>query len=193
MSWQLGLEYLRVLVWPSVVVTLGILLRRQLRGMVRRVQSVETPVGTVSFDAAADQALDIVREPGVTLPAAEFEWPNFASLRRKAPKRRLPGLETAFHQGSVFIQQVKGELGSIEGSEQRILELEQRRGALAQELRRLADNWGGVGALHMGLYIDEIESTCHEALISLRSAQRALPAASDATRAALEPPAASES
>ena len=54
MSWQMALEYLRTLIWPTVVLVLAFTFRKQLRSLFGRVESVETPLGTVAFEKKAD-------------------------------------------------------------------------------------------------------------------------------------------
>lgn len=75
MSWQMALEYLRTLVWPAVVLTLGFTFRKQLASLFGRVESVETPLGTVAFekqaDAVAQEAAEIESEMAGELAAAQ--------------------------------------------------------------------------------------------------------------------------
>lgn len=75
MSWQMALEYLRALIWPAVVLTLGFTFRKQLASLFGRVESVETPLGTVAFekqaDAVAQEAAEIESEMAGQLAAAE--------------------------------------------------------------------------------------------------------------------------
>ncbi|WP_158719309.1 hypothetical protein [Streptomyces sp. NBRC 110035] len=79
MSWQMALEYLRTLVWPAVVLTLGFTFRKQLASLFGRVESVETPLGTVAFekqaDAVAQEAAEIGSEMASELAAAETAHP----------------------------------------------------------------------------------------------------------------------
>ncbi|MFI1973004.1 hypothetical protein [Streptomyces cinnamoneus] len=74
MSWQMALEYLRTLIWPAVVLTLGFTFRKQLASLFGRVESVETPLGTVAFekqaDAVAQEAAEIESEMAGQLAAA---------------------------------------------------------------------------------------------------------------------------
>ncbi|MCX5535233.1 hypothetical protein OG785_32380 [Streptomyces sp. NBC_00006] len=180
MSWQMGLEYLRVLVWPTVVVTLAVLLRAQLRGMVSRVTSVETPVATVAFDTAADQAIEVVREEeaptALVEEQVEPEWPNFAAVRAVTTKRGLAGLQAAYNYGSAFIQGIRGILSDLDGTETQIAELDTRRQGMAAELRRITNEEHSsrtYDSVTRYLYVDMVESACHDALICLRSARRA--------------------
>lgn len=53
MSWQMALDYIRALIWPGVVLTLGTIFRKQLASLFSRVESLETPLGTVAFDSQA--------------------------------------------------------------------------------------------------------------------------------------------
>ncbi|WP_159037155.1 hypothetical protein [Streptomyces specialis] len=75
----MALEYLRTLVWPAVVLTLGFTFRKQLASLFGRVESVETPLGTVAFekqaDAVAQEAAEIGSEMASELAAAETVHP----------------------------------------------------------------------------------------------------------------------
>ncbi|MEU3253022.1 hypothetical protein [Streptomyces sp. NPDC006997] len=75
MSWQMALEYIRTLIWPIVVLTLGFTFRRQLASLFGRVESVETPLGTIAFekqaDAVAQEAAEIESEMANELAAAQ--------------------------------------------------------------------------------------------------------------------------
>jgi hypothetical protein len=66
MDWRLILEYIRVLIWPAVALTLGIIFRSQLGGLVRRIESVETPIGNATFrsqtEAIAEEAREVEQE-----------------------------------------------------------------------------------------------------------------------------------
>ncbi|MFD9029314.1 hypothetical protein [Streptomyces parvulus] len=80
MSWQMALEYLRTLIWPAVVLILGFTFRRQLGSLFGRVESVETPLGTVAFekqaDAVAQEAAEIESEMTGQLAAAGTPQPE---------------------------------------------------------------------------------------------------------------------
>ncbi|MFE0275689.1 hypothetical protein ACFWZY_26860 [Streptomyces sp. NPDC058992] len=80
MSWQMALEYLRTLIWPAVVLTLGFTFRKQLASLFGRVESVETPLGTVAFekqaDAVAQEAAQIESEMAGQLAAAGTTQPE---------------------------------------------------------------------------------------------------------------------
>ncbi|MGP2436674.1 hypothetical protein [Streptomyces sp. JW3] len=54
MDWRLILDYVKVLIWPSVTVVLGLTFRKQLAKLSQRVDSVETPVGSLTFATQAD-------------------------------------------------------------------------------------------------------------------------------------------
>ncbi|MEU7018669.1 hypothetical protein [Streptomyces sp. NPDC046385] len=66
MSWQMTLEYIRTLIWPAVVLVLGFTFRRQLGSLFSRVESLETPVGTIAFErqlrAVEQEAVEIESE-----------------------------------------------------------------------------------------------------------------------------------
>lgn len=66
MDWKLFLEYIKVLIWPTVVLTLGLVFRKQLVGLVRNIDSVETPIGGITFqrqaEAIAEEAAEIEGE-----------------------------------------------------------------------------------------------------------------------------------
>ncbi|MBZ9637925.1 hypothetical protein K8369_00500 [Streptomyces sp. PSKA30] len=76
----MALEYLRTLIWPAVVLTLGFTFRKQLASLFGRVESVETPLGTVAFekqaDAVAQEAAEIESEMAGQLAAAETTQPE---------------------------------------------------------------------------------------------------------------------
>ncbi|MFI9213279.1 hypothetical protein ACIGW7_34750 [Streptomyces sp. NPDC053253] len=77
MSWQMALDYIKVLIWPIVVLTLGIVLREKISSILRRVNSVETPFGTATFenqvDAVAEEAGEIATSIQEEVSAAEIE------------------------------------------------------------------------------------------------------------------------
>ncbi|GHH84379.1 hypothetical protein GCM10018793_48590 [Streptomyces sulfonofaciens] len=54
MDWRLLLDYIRVLIWPVIVGTLGIVFRKQLASILKNIQSIETPIGTLAFQNQAD-------------------------------------------------------------------------------------------------------------------------------------------
>lgn len=80
MDWKLLLEYIKVLIWPTVVLALGLVFRKQLVGLVRNIDSVETPIGGITFqrqaEAIAEEAAEIEGEI-----AAEISEP----IRRVEP------------------------------------------------------------------------------------------------------------
>ncbi|MFD8218043.1 hypothetical protein ACFV2U_31095 [Streptomyces sp. NPDC059697] len=93
MSWQMALEYLRTLIWPAVVLTLGITFRKQLTSLFGRVESVETPLGTVAFekqaDAVAQEAAEIESEMAGQLAASETNPPGMGDTEDP----EIPGRE----------------------------------------------------------------------------------------------------
>ncbi|MCX5155651.1 hypothetical protein OG914_16835 [Streptomyces sp. NBC_00291] len=91
MSWQLALDYIRALIWPVVVLALGIMLRRQLAGLFNRVESVETPLGTVAFDT---QAAAIAEETGEIANNIQDEVVTAESERRPLSNEDSPALPT---------------------------------------------------------------------------------------------------
>jgi len=50
MSWKLALEYLKALVWPGVAVTVAVMFKKQVAGLIDRLNSFDTPVGKATFD-----------------------------------------------------------------------------------------------------------------------------------------------
>ncbi|MFJ3985602.1 hypothetical protein [Streptomyces fungicidicus] len=54
MDWKLVLEFVKVLAWPVVTVALGLTFRRHIAGLSQRVDSVETPVGSLTFATQAN-------------------------------------------------------------------------------------------------------------------------------------------
>ncbi len=66
MDWKLLLEYIKVFAWPTVVLTLGLVFRKQLVRLARNIDSVETPIGGVTFqrqaEAVAEEAAEIEGE-----------------------------------------------------------------------------------------------------------------------------------
>lgn len=88
MSWQMALDYLHTLIWPVVVLILGFTFRKQLVSLFGRVESVETPLGTVAFekqaDAVAQEAAEIGSEMVSELAAAETTYP--AREDKEAPE-----------------------------------------------------------------------------------------------------------
>ncbi|MGW3124539.1 hypothetical protein ACWDBW_46865 [Streptomyces sp. NPDC001107] len=49
MSWELALEYIKALIWPIIVLVLGFTFKKQVGGLIGRLQSLETPVGSANF------------------------------------------------------------------------------------------------------------------------------------------------
>lgn len=80
MSWEMALEYIRALIWPAVTLTLGFTFRRQISSLFGRLQSLETPLGTVAFDqqaaAVAQEAAEIESEIADEVAAAQTENPD---------------------------------------------------------------------------------------------------------------------
>ncbi|MGW6310458.1 hypothetical protein [Streptomyces niveus] len=83
MDWKLLLEYIKVFLWPTVVLTLGFVFRKQLTGLARNIDSVETPIGGVTFqrqaEAIAQEAAEIEGEM-----AAEISEP----VRQSEPEEK---------------------------------------------------------------------------------------------------------
>ncbi|MGF0164339.1 hypothetical protein ACQRET_09925 [Streptomyces koyangensis] len=80
---ELVLKYLDTLVWPVVTVVLVWMLRAQIRQAFRRLTRLETPAGTLEFEAEAravrDEADDLRvpgGEPGRTLPGSDRTGPG---------------------------------------------------------------------------------------------------------------------
>ncbi|WP_143671204.1 hypothetical protein [Streptomyces sp. Ru87] len=75
MNWHLLLDYIRVFIWPTTALTLGIAFRKQLKWLSQRIDSVETPVGIVTFQnqamAIADAAAEIEDEMAANLENSE--------------------------------------------------------------------------------------------------------------------------
>ncbi|WP_127354351.1 hypothetical protein [Actinacidiphila soli] len=107
MSWQMALEYLRTLVWPAVVLALGFTFRKQLASLFGRVESVETPLGTVAFekqaDAVAQEAAEIGSEMASELAAAETVHPEVEDAETpEIPSRELQQIARPQYSGSDF-------------------------------------------------------------------------------------------
>ncbi|WP_306186525.1 hypothetical protein [Streptomyces sp. MK5] len=66
MSWKLALDYIRVLIWPVIVLTLGLVFKKQVSNLIGRIQSLETPVGSATFEnqanAVAQEAAQVEAE-----------------------------------------------------------------------------------------------------------------------------------
>ncbi|MET8676345.1 hypothetical protein ABZW18_01755 [Streptomyces sp. NPDC004647] len=106
MSWTLALEYLRVLIWPVIVLVLGVLFKKQVGALFDRLESVETPVGTVTlFDkqagAIAQEADEVSQELAAEVvgqmppPAATGpSWPTYGSPgpAQQQPATQGPGV-----------------------------------------------------------------------------------------------------
>ncbi|MGW8884054.1 hypothetical protein [Streptomyces sp. NPDC055749] len=73
----MALDYIRALIWPGVVLTLGTIFRKQLASLFSRVESLETPLGTVAFDsqaaAVADETDGIATNIAAEVATAENE------------------------------------------------------------------------------------------------------------------------
>ncbi|WDQ02784.1 hypothetical protein PVK74_13645 [Micromonospora chalcea] len=69
MRWaELAIKLLQVVIWPAVVVTLGILLRRSIPDLVSRIQRADTPVGSIEFFEKRDQVDELVAVAAEMLP-----------------------------------------------------------------------------------------------------------------------------
>jgi hypothetical protein len=90
---ELVLRYVDVLAWPTVVLALGWLLRRQLRGAFARLTRLETPAGSLEFEAELRE----VRE----------------HVERVTDSRREESPEVSPADGS---PDAGGPLGAIEGA-----------------------------------------------------------------------------
>jgi hypothetical protein len=75
MDWRLILEYIRVLVWPSVTLSLGIIFRRQLGSLIRRIESARTPIGDATFRSQTEAIAGEVTEAEKDL-SSEIEESN---------------------------------------------------------------------------------------------------------------------
>jgi hypothetical protein len=64
MSWELALDYIKTLIWPVIVLTLGLTFKRQVGGLIGRLQSLETPVGSANFGEKADAVGQVAAEIG---------------------------------------------------------------------------------------------------------------------------------
>ncbi|BBC94991.1 hypothetical protein SRO_3815 [Streptomyces rochei] len=64
MSWELALEYIKALIWPLIVLTLGLTFKRQVGGLIGRLRSLETPVGSANFGEKADAVGQVAAEIG---------------------------------------------------------------------------------------------------------------------------------
>ncbi|MFB0616457.1 hypothetical protein [Streptomyces sp. AGS-58] len=66
MDWKLVLEYIRTLIWPTTILTLGFIFRKQLSGLFGKIDSLETPIGAITFqrqvEAVAQEAAEIEGE-----------------------------------------------------------------------------------------------------------------------------------
>ncbi|MFE7443741.1 hypothetical protein ACFU7X_25200 [Streptomyces chartreusis] len=66
MDWKLVLEYIKTLIWPITTLTLGFVFRKQLSGLFGKIDSVETPIGGITFqrqvEAVAQEAAEIEGE-----------------------------------------------------------------------------------------------------------------------------------
>lgn len=75
MSWELTLEYIKTLIWPVIILTLGLTFKGQVGGLIGRLQSLETPVGSANFgekaDAVGQAAAEIGDEISSQLATAE--------------------------------------------------------------------------------------------------------------------------
>ncbi|MER6114659.1 hypothetical protein [Streptomyces sp. NPDC001743] len=92
MSWEMALDYIRALIWPSVVLILGFTFRRQLRTLFGRVESVETPLGSVAFEkqaeAVAQEAAEIENEIASEVAAAENSTTRNEESDSRNPEER---------------------------------------------------------------------------------------------------------
>ncbi|MFM9444854.1 hypothetical protein [Streptomyces acidiscabies] len=66
MDWKLALEYIKTLIWPITTLALGLFFRKQLSGLFGKIDSLETPLGGVTFqrqaEAVAQEAAEIEGE-----------------------------------------------------------------------------------------------------------------------------------
>ncbi len=97
MDWRLLLDYLKVLIWPAVTVILGLTFRKQIARLSQRVDSVETPVGSLTFAAQAEaiaQEAENVEDALVTeiqesVSRGDAEGESFDSRQLAAKIRRM--------------------------------------------------------------------------------------------------------
>ena len=59
MSWTLGLEYIKALIWPAFALILIFVFKGQVRKLLERMSSIDTPLGKASF---AEKAGELARE-----------------------------------------------------------------------------------------------------------------------------------
>lgn len=80
MSWELALEYIKALIWPVIVLTLGLTFKAQVGGLISRLQSLDTPVGSANFgekaDAVGQAAVEIGDEISAELADAGTNVPD---------------------------------------------------------------------------------------------------------------------
>ncbi|MFF2118234.1 hypothetical protein ACFVXH_12995 [Kitasatospora sp. NPDC058184] len=93
MSWTLGLEYLKAVIWPAFAFTLVIVFREQAAALLRRISSVDTPLGTATFDAQVDAVAQESEEIRDNAAAEAEVTAPVAAPPGAAPRRhQVPGL-----------------------------------------------------------------------------------------------------
>ncbi|MFE1892130.1 DUF4145 domain-containing protein [Streptomyces microflavus] len=96
MDWKLLLEYIKVFAWPTVVLTLGLVFRKQLIGLARNIDSVDTPIGGVTFqrqaEAVAEEAAEIEGEIAAELgePTRQAEPLSEQDVADAPARNQLP-------------------------------------------------------------------------------------------------------
>ncbi|MER5734346.1 hypothetical protein ABT117_01550 [Streptomyces sp. NPDC002262] len=92
MTWQIALDFIRALIWPGVTLTLGLVFRKQISALFNRLETLETPVGTVGFErqaeALAQEAAEIEGE--IAAEAAEAA----SEIAHRRPEIGSPAPET---------------------------------------------------------------------------------------------------
>jgi hypothetical protein len=91
MSWELALEYIKALIWPIIVLVLGFTFKKQVGGLIGRLQSLETPVGSANFVEKAD---------AVGQAAAEIGDEISSQLANAGPSEGVDGEKSNGDQGS---------------------------------------------------------------------------------------------
>ena len=97
-AWQMGLEYLRVLVWPLVVVAILLLFKAQIEQLFQRLVTLRTPVGTAEFDCQARE-VSIEAQRAQLEEAQPDQYPKNGEPMTKQPTPPvMPETETAGEQ-----------------------------------------------------------------------------------------------
>jgi hypothetical protein len=118
MSWTLGLEYLKVLVWPLIAILAIVLFRTPLQGLIGRVSKVGAAGAEVEFDQAekvlkqADETIEAIetKAGSDTSASDQQETPEADSDAQKswqdafrahlAEETRRSAIEQVLHEGA---------------------------------------------------------------------------------------------